>query len=188
MSIFGKKAPNNNDDADIYTRLLSQRIVMLTTEIDDDLANTIVAQLLYLESEDSSKDIQLYINSPGGSVYAGMAIYDTIQQIGVDTSTICVGLAGGMAGFLLASGTPGKRFSLPTARIMLCPISAGVVADIETQARESAMIEQQINNLLAAHTGQSVITIAADTQREFWLSPAEAVEYGLIDRIINKAI
>jgi ATP-dependent Clp protease, protease subunit len=187
MGIFGNRSPDDDLSA-IYDRLLRQRIIMLSAAIDDTLAHTIVAQLLYLESEDSGTDIQLYINSPGGSVTAGMAIYDTIQQINVDTITMCMGLAGGIAGLLLASGTPGKRFSLPTARIMLGPLSGSVVDDIETQAREIRLIQSQINDLLAAHTGQPVTTIQADTQQDFWLSPTEAVDYGLIDRIVNNSV
>jgi ATP-dependent Clp protease, protease subunit len=188
MGIFGNRS-QDNDPSDVYTRLLRERIIFLNDELDNEFANAIVAQLLYLESEDPAKDIQLYINSPGGSVTAGMAIYDTIRHINVDTSTICMGLAGGIAGLLLASGTPGKRFSLPHARIMLCPLYAGVVdgVDLETQAREMRSIQSQINDLLAAHTGQSLATIQADTQQEFWLSPAEAVEYGLIDRVVERA-
>jgi ATP-dependent Clp protease, protease subunit len=188
MGIFGNRS-QDDDPSDVYTRQLRERIVFLNAEIDDRVANTIVAQLLYLASEDSAKDIQLYINSPGGSVTAGMAIYDTIRHINANTRTTCMGLAGGIAGLLLASGTPGKRFSLPHARIMLCPLYAGIMdgVDLETQSREMRSIQSQINDLLAAHTGQPVTTIQADTQQEFWLSPAEAVNYGLIDRIVERA-
>jgi ATP-dependent Clp protease, protease subunit len=186
MGIFGNRS-NEDNPLDVYTRLLRERIIFISAEIDDELANSIVAQLLYLANEDSSKDIHLYINSSGGSVTAGMAIYDTIQHIDVDTSTICTGLAGGMAGFLLASGTKGKRFSLPQARIMLCPLSGGVDGvDLETQAREIHQIQSLINDLLAVHTGQPITTIQADTQQDFWFSPAEAVDYGLIDRVIDR--
>jgi ATP-dependent Clp protease, protease subunit len=186
MGIFGNRS-NEDNPLDVYTRLLRERIIFISAEIDDELTNSIVAQLLYLANEDSSKDIHLYINSAGGSVNAGMAIYDTIQHIDVDTSTICMGLAGGMAGFLLASGTKGKRFSWPQARIMLCPLS-GVVdgVDLETQAGEIHQIQSLINDLLALHTGQPVTTIQTDTQQDFWFSPAEAVDYGLIDRVIDR--
>lgn len=172
---------------DIYSRLLRERIVFLGTPIDDKVADTIVAQLLYLEAEDPEKDIYLYINSPGGSVYAGLAIYDTMQQIQPDVSTICYGLAASMGAFLLSGGAKGKRMALPNARIMIHqPLGGaqGQASDIEIQAREILYIKQRLNELLAEHTGQPIERIAADTERDFYMSSIEAQEYGLIDRVI----
>jgi ATP-dependent Clp protease protease subunit len=174
---------------DIYSRLLRERIIFLGTPIDDTVANSIVAQLLFLDAEDSEKDIQLYINSPGGSVYAGMAIYDTIQQIRPDVVTICFGLAASMGAFLLAAGTAGKRMSLPDSRIMIHqPLGGaqGQAIDIEIQAREILYIKGQLNQLLAHHTGQPLERLEADTDRDFFMSAEEAKNYGLIDQVISR--
>lgn len=174
---------------DIYSRLLRERIIFLGTPIDDTIANSIVAQLLFLDAEDSEKDIQLYINSPGGSVYAGMAIYDTIQQIRPDVVTICYGLAASMGAFLLSAGTAGKRMSLPDSRIMIHqPLGGaqGQAIDIEIQAREILYIKAKLNQLLAQHTGQPLERIEADTDRDFFMSAEEAKNYGLIDQVIYR--
>ncbi|WP_066375754.1 MULTISPECIES: ATP-dependent Clp endopeptidase proteolytic subunit ClpP [unclassified Anabaena] len=174
---------------DIYSRLLRERIIFLGTPIDDAVANTIVAQLLFLDAEDAEKDIQLYINSPGGSVYAGMAIYDTIQQIRPDVVTICFGLAASMGAFLLAAGAAGKRMSLPDSRIMIHqPLGGaqGQAIDIEIQAREILYIKGQLNQLLAKHTGQPLERIETDTDRDFFMSAEEAKSYGLIDQVISR--
>ncbi|MTJ08699.1 MULTISPECIES: ATP-dependent Clp endopeptidase proteolytic subunit ClpP [unclassified Anabaena] len=174
---------------DIYSRLLRERIIFLGTPIDDVVANSIVAQLLFLDSEDAEKDIQLYINSPGGSVYAGMAIYDTIQQIRPDVVTICFGLAASMGAFLLTSGTPGKRMSLPDSRIMIHqPLGGaqGQAIDIEIQAREILYIKGELNQLMAKHTGQPLEKLEADTERDFFMSAEEAKNYGLIDQVISR--
>ncbi|MEI6443098.1 MAG: ATP-dependent Clp endopeptidase proteolytic subunit ClpP [Nostocales cyanobacterium ELA583] len=174
---------------DIYSRLLRERIIFLGTPIDDVVANSIVAQLLFLDSEDAEKDIQLYINSPGGSVYAGMAIYDTIQQIRPDVVTICFGLAASMGAFLLTSGTAGKRMSLPDSRIMIHqPLGGaqGQAIDIEIQAREILYIKGELNQLMATHTGQPLERIEADTERDFFMSAEEAKNYGLIDQVISR--
>ncbi|HLO84409.1 MAG TPA: ATP-dependent Clp endopeptidase proteolytic subunit ClpP [Nostocaceae cyanobacterium] len=174
---------------DIYSRLLRERIIFLGTPIDDTVANSIVAQLLFLDAEDPEKDIQLYINSPGGSVYAGMAIYDTIQQIRPDVVTICFGLAASMGAFLLTSGTAGKRMSLPDSRIMIHqPLGGaqGQAIDIEIQAREILYIKAKLNQLLSKHTGQPLERIEADTERDFFMSAEEAKTYGLIDQVISR--
>ncbi len=174
---------------DIYSRLLRERIIFLGTPIDDNVANSIVAQLLFLDAEDSEKDIQLYINSPGGSVYAGMAIYDTIQQIRPDVVTICFGLAASMGAFLLTAGTAGKRMSLPDSRIMIHqPLGGaqGQAIDIEIQAREILYIKGNLNQLMAKHTGQPLERIEADTERDFFMSAEEAKNYGLIDQVISR--
>ncbi len=172
---------------DIYSRLLRERIVFLGTPIDDKVADSIVAQLLYLEAEDPEKDIQIYINSPGGSVYAGMAIYDTMQQIQPDIVTICYGIAASMGAFLLSGGTKGKRMALPSSRIMIHqPLGGaqGQAVDIEIQAKEILYIKKKLNDLIAEHTGQPVDKIAADTERDFYMSSTEAKDYGLIDQVI----
>jgi ATP-dependent Clp protease protease subunit len=174
---------------DIYSRLLRERIIFLGTAIDDTVANSIVAQLLFLDAEDSEKDIQLYINSPGGSVYAGLAIYDTIQQIRPDVVTICFGLAASMGAFLLTAGTAGKRMSLPDSRIMIHqPLGGaqGQAIDIEIQAREILYIKGNLNQLMAKHTGQPLERIEADTERDFFMSAEEAKNYGLIDQVISR--
>ncbi len=174
---------------DIYSRLLRERIIFLGTPIDDTVANSIVAQLLFLDAEDSEKDIQLYVNSPGGSVYAGMAIYDTIQQIRPDVVTICFGLAASMGAFLLTAGAAGKRMSLPDSRIMIHqPLGGaqGQAIDIEIQAREILYIKAKLNQLMAHHTGQPIERIEADTERDFFMSAEEAKNYGLIDQVISR--
>lgn len=174
---------------DIYSRLLRERIIFLGTPIDDAVANSIVAQLLFLDAEDSEKDIQLYVNSPGGSVYAGMAIYDTMQQIRPDVVTICFGLAASMGAFLLTAGAAGKRMSLPDSRIMIHqPLGGaqGQAIDIEIQAREILYIKAKLNQLMAQHTGQPLERIEADTERDFFMSAEEAKTYGLIDQVISR--
>ena len=171
---------------DIYSRLLKERIIFLVGPVEDHMANLVVAQMLFLESENPDKDINFYINSPGGSVTAGMSIYDTMQFIKPDISTLCVGQAASMGAFLLAAGTKGKRFALPNSRMMLHQPSGGsrgVAADIEIQAQEILLMREQLNNLIAEHTGKSPDVVARDTDRDFWMSPDSALEYGLIDKI-----
>jgi ATP-dependent Clp protease protease subunit len=172
---------------DIFSRLLKERIIFLGTPIDDQIASLIIAQLLFLESEDPEKDISLYINSPGGVVTAGMAIYDTMQYIKADVSTICLGQAASMGAFLLASGAPGKRIALPNARIMIHqPLGGaqGQATDIEIQAAEILRIKKRLNDLLAIHTGQAIEKIEKDTDRDFFLSAKDAKTYGLIDEVL----
>lgn len=172
---------------DIYSRLLRERIVFLGTPVDDQVADSIVAQLLFLDAEDPEKDIQLYINSPGGSVYAGLAIYDTMQQIRPDVVTICFGLAASMGAFLLCGGAPQKRMALPSSRIMIHqPLGGaqGQAVEIEIQAKEILYIKRRLNEMLASHTGKPFDLIAADTERDFFMSAQEAKEYGLIDQVI----
>jgi ATP-dependent Clp protease protease subunit len=174
---------------DIYSRLLRERIIFLGTQVDDTIADSIVAQLLFLDAEDSEKDIQLYINSPGGSVTAGMAIYDTMQQVRPDVVTICYGLAASMGAFLLAAGAAGKRMSLPSSRIMIHqPLGGaqGQAVDIEIQAKEILYHKRQLNELLAYHTGQPLEKIETDTERDFFMSAEEASTYGLIDKVISR--
>ncbi len=172
---------------DVYSRLLKDRIVFLGTEIDDEIANVIIAQLLFLDSEDPGKDIMLYINSPGGLVTAGLALYDTIQLLHCDVATYCMGQAASMGSFLLATGTKGKRFALPHARVMIHQPLAGFqgqTTDIEIHAREILRARDTINLLYAKHTGQPVDTIKRDTERDNFMSPEEARAYGLIDEIL----
>jgi ATP-dependent Clp protease protease subunit len=172
---------------DIYSRLLKDRIIFLGSAIDDHVANLVVAQMLFLESEDPDKDINLYINSPGGAVYAGMAIYDTMQYIKSDVSTICVGLAASFGAVLLAAGTKGKRFALPNSRIMLHqPIGGaqGQAADIEIHAKEILKVRESLNRILSEHTGQPLERIARDTDRDFFISAGDAKEYGIVDEIM----
>ena len=172
---------------DIYSRLLRDRIIILDGGVSDDVSNLIVAQFLFLESEDPEKDIFLYINSPGGSVTAGLAIYDTMQYIKPDVSTLCIGQAASMAAWLLASGAKGKRFALPHARIMIHQPLGGVegqAADIDIQAREILRLREQMNDILAKHTGQSLKTIEKDTDRDLFMTGEQAVEYGLLDEVI----
>lgn len=174
---------------DIYSRLLRERIIFLGQEVTSDSANLIVAQMLFLEAEDPEKDIFLYINSPGGSVYAGLGIYDTMNHIRPQVSTICVGLAASMGAFLLCAGAKGKRMSLPNARIMIHqPLGGaqGQATDIEIQAKEILHLKQLLNQSLADGTGQPLERIEVDTERDFFMSPAEAVEYGLIDQVIDR--
>jgi ATP-dependent Clp protease, protease subunit len=173
---------------DIYSRLLKERVIFLVGPVNDHTANLIVAQMLFLESENPDKDISLYINSPGGSVSAGMAIYDTMQFIKPDVSTLCTGLAASMGAFLLASGAKGKRFSLPNSRIMIHqPLGGaqGQAADIEIQAREILYLRERLNQILAEKTGRSVEQISKDTDRDNFMSADQAAEYGMIDRVLT---
>ncbi len=184
-----EQTPRGERVFDIYSRLLKDRIVFLGTPIDDQVANIIMAQLLHLEGEDPDKDIALYINSPGGSTYALMAVYDTMQFIKPDVATYCMGLAASAAAVLLAGGAKGKRFSLPHARIMVHqPHVSGVggqATDIEIHAKEILKTREEINEILAFHTGKTLELISTDTDRDFWLSAAEAVEYGVIDTVLQ---
>ena len=173
---------------DIYSRLLRERIIFLGTDVNDQVADALVAQMLFLEADDPEKDIQLYINSPGGSVTAGLAIYDTMQQVSPDVITICYGLAASMGAFLLSGGTKGKRLALPNSRIMIHqPLGGaqGQAVEIEIQAKEILYLKETLNSLLAEHTGQKIEKISEDTDRDHFLSPEEAVEYGLIDKIVS---
>lgn len=173
---------------DIYSRLLKERIIFLGTAIDDNVANIVIAQLLFLASEDAKKDIQLYINSPGGSVYAGLAIYDTMNHVAPDVSTICVGMAMSMGAVLLASGAKGKRFALPNAKVMIHQGHAGfegAPADIEITAREVLSSRKKLDEILAKHTGQPIDQVHKDTDRDFFMSPEESKKYGLIDDVIK---
>jgi ATP-dependent Clp protease protease subunit len=180
-SQFGERA------FDIYSRLLRDRIIFLGGPIDDNVANLIMAQLLFLESENSTKDIQMYINSPGGSVSAGLAIYDTMRHIKPNVSTICIGMAASMGAFLLAGGEKGKRFALPNARVMLHQLMGGAegqATDIEIQAKEILRLKKLMNEILAENTGQKFDKVQADTERDFWMNPEEAKNYGLVDKIL----
>ncbi len=173
---------------DIYSRLLKDRIVFIGSAVDDTVANLIIAQLLFLESEDPDKDINLYINSPGGIIYSGLAIYDTMQYIKPDVSTICVGLAASMGSVLLAAGTKGKRYALPHSRVMMHQPMGGAqgqAVDIEIHAKEILRIRESLNDILAHHTGQSVEQISKDTDRDFFMSAEAAVDYGLIDSVLE---
>ena len=174
---------------DIYSRLLSERIIFLGQPVDDEIANLIVAQLLHLESEDPDKDISLYINSPGGSVYAGLAIYDTMQFIKPDVSTICVGIAMSMGALLLAGGAKGKRMALPNAKILIHQVSSGFqgqATDIEIHAREVIDLRRRLDEIIAEHTGQSIDKVKQDTERDYFMSSDEAQTYGIIDRVISE--
>ncbi|CAB3629355.1 ATP-dependent Clp endopeptidase proteolytic subunit ClpP [Achromobacter sp. SIMBA_011] len=173
---------------DIYSRLLRERLIFLVGPVNDATANLVVAQLLFLESENPDKDISLYINSPGGSVYAGMAIYDTMQFIKPDVSTLCTGLAASMGAFLLAAGKKGKRFTLPNSRIMIHQPSGGAqgqASDIQIQAREILDLRERLNRILADNTGQSIDRIALDTERDNFMSAEDAVSYGLVDKVMT---
>lgn len=173
---------------DIFSRLLRERIIFLGTPVDDMVANIIVAQLLLLDSENPEKDIMLYINSPGGSVTAGLAIFDTIQHIRADVSTICLGQAASMGAFLLAAGTPGKRMALPNSRVLIHqPLGGaqGQATDIEIQAAEIVRIKKTLNEILAKNTGQSIKKIEKDTDRDYIMTPEEALEYGMIDKVVT---
>jgi ATP-dependent Clp protease protease subunit len=174
---------------DLYSRLLKDRIVFLGTPIDDDVANIIVAQMLFLESEDPDKDINLYINSPGGSVTSGLAIYDTMQYVKCQVSTICMGQAASMGALLLAAGAKGKRYSLPHARIMIHQPSGGFggqASDIELHAKEILRLKAKLNEIMQKHTGQSLDRIEKDTDRDYFMGAGEAKEYGLIDEVVTK--
>ncbi|HHV93675.1 MAG TPA: ATP-dependent Clp endopeptidase proteolytic subunit ClpP [Firmicutes bacterium] len=175
---------------DIYSRLLKDRIIFIGGPIDDHVANLVIAQLLFLESEDPEKDISLYINSPGGIVYSGLAIYDTIQYIKPDVSTICIGMAASMAALLLAAGTRGKRYALPYSRIMIHQPwggTRGQATDIEIEAREILRLKRIGNEILSKHTGQPIDRIERDTDRNYYMSAQEALEYGLIDGVLDSA-
>lgn len=182
-SQFGERA------YDIYSRLLKERIIFIGGPIDDAVANLVMAQLLFLDSEDPKKDISIYINSPGGVVTAGMAIYDTIQYVKADVSTICIGQAASAAAVLLAAGKKGKRYGLPNARVMIHQVMGGAegqATDVEIQTREILRIKKAVNEILAKHTGQSVAKIEKDTDRDFYLTAMEAKKYGIIDEVIKK--
>jgi len=173
---------------DIYSRLLNERIIFLGTPVDDQIANLIIAQLLHLASEDPDKDISLYINSPGGDVYSGLAIYDTIQFIKPDVQTICCGIAMSMGAFLLAGGAKGKRMALPNSKILIHQVSSGFrgqATDIEIHAREIISLRARLDEILAANTGQSVEKVGTDTERDYFMSADEAQEYGIIDQVIR---
>ena len=173
---------------DIYSRLLKDRIILLGTPIDDNVANLVIAQLLFLQAEDPKKDIDLYINSPGGSVTAGLAIYDTIQTVSCNVKTFCLGQCASMGAVLLAAGTPGKRFALPHSRIMIHQPwggAEGTAADIEIQSKEILRLRSMLNNILASHTGKNLKTIEKDTNRDFFMSASEAAAYGIVDSVIN---
>jgi ATP-dependent Clp protease, protease subunit len=175
---------------DIYSRLLKDRIILLGTPIDDNVANLIIAQLLFLQSDDPKKDIDLYINSPGGSITAGLAVYDTMQVLSCDVKTYCIGQAASMGAVLLAAGTPKKRFALPNARIMIHQPwggTQGTAADINIQAQEILRLRTNLNKILADHTGQAVKKITEDTERDYFMSAAEAQKYGLVDGVVKSA-
>ena len=174
---------------DIYSRLLRDRIIFLGTEINDDIANVVVAQLLFLEADDPEKDIHLYVNSPGGSVTAGLAIYDTMQFVRPDVNTTCIGQAASMGAWLLAAGTKGKRTALSNARVMIHQPMGGArgqASDIDIQATEILKLRQRMNEILAHHSGKPVDQIASDTERDFYLSAEEALEYGIVDKVVNE--
>jgi ATP-dependent Clp protease, protease subunit len=186
-----EQSPRGERTMDIYSRLLADRIIFIGTPVDDQVANVVMAQLLHLDSEDPEQDIHLYINSPGGSVYAGMAIYDTMQFVNADVATTALGMAASMGSFLLTAGAKGKRSALPNARILLHQphIGGGLggqVSDVEIHARELVRTKQRMNELYAEMTGQSVEKIERDTDRDYMLGPEEAVEYGVIDRVVNR--
>lgn len=183
-----EQTPQGQRQVDIYSRLLSDRLIFLTGEVNDDVADIIIAQLFYLESEDPKKDIYFYINSPGGVVTAGLAIYDTMQYISCDVATICLGQAASMGAVLLATGTKGKRMALPNARVMIHqPLggASGQATDMEIQVKEVSRIKRRLNEILASHIGQPVETVERDTDRDFFLTAEDAVKYGLIDKVIT---
>ncbi|MGK7910245.1 MAG: ATP-dependent Clp endopeptidase proteolytic subunit ClpP [Synechococcus sp.] len=197
MSIFNaiptviEESSRGEKAFDIYSRLLRDRIIFLGKGIDDEVANLAIAQMLFLEAEDPEKDIYMYINSPGGSVYAGLGIFDTMEHVQPDVCTVCMGLAASMGAFLLNAGAPGKRMALPNARIMIHqPLGGaqGQATDVEIQARETLFVKQQLNGIMAERTGQPLDKIEKDTDRDFFMSPFEAKEYGLIDSVIEKRI
>ena len=186
-----EKTSNGERAYDIYSRLLKERIIFLGGPVGDAVANTVIAQLLFLEHEDAKKDIQLYINSPGGSVTAGMAIYDAMQYVKPDVATMCVGIAASMGAFLLAAGKKGKRFTLPNSEILLHQVAVdsigGQATEIEISARQILKTKARLNQILAKSTGQSLAKVEKDTERDFWLSAEEAKEYGVVDEIIKKS-
>ena len=186
-----EKTTNGERAYDIYSRLLKERIIFLGGPVSDAVANTVIAQLLFLEHEDPKKDIKLYINSPGGSVTAGMAIYDTMQYVKPDVATMCVGIAASMGSFLLAAGKKGKRFTLPNSEILLHKVSfdsiGGQATEIEISARQILKTKARLNQILAKSTGQALAKVEKDTERDFWLSAEEAKAYGVVDEIIKKS-
>jgi len=182
-----EKSPMGERGYDIYSRLLKDRVIFLGEPIDDAVVNTVIAQLLFLDAENSKEDIKIYINSPGGSVTSAMALYDTIQHVKADVSTICVGQAASAAAVLLACGAKGKRFSLPNSRVLIHQVMGGVEGqqkDVEIQAREMLRIKNQINQILAKHTGQNIKKIENDTDRDYFMTAEEAKKYGIVDKII----
>ena len=185
VALEGGIDPTSN----IFTRLLKNRVIMLGTDVNDDIANQLCAQLLYLEGEDPQADIWLYINSPGGSVTAGMAIYDTMQFVSCDVATVCMGLAASMGQFLLTAGAPGKRYSLPNARIMMHQPLAGLrgqASDIAIQAEQLRLTKKRMAELIAQHTGQPIEKIQADSERDNWFTAEEAKAYGLVDQVVSR--
>lgn len=184
-----EKSPYGERAYDIYSRLLKDRIVFLGDAVSDDVANIVIAQLLFLESQDKEKDIKLYINSPGGSVTAGLAIYDTIRYIKPDVSTICIGMAASMSAILLAAGAKGKRFVLPNSEVMIHQIMGGAegqATDIKIRAERILKLKERLNEILAEHTGQSLAKVEKDTDRDYFMTPQEAVAYGIVDKIIER--
>ncbi len=184
-----EKTQHGERSYDIYSRLLKERIIFLGTPVDDGVANSIIAQMLFLASQNSQKDIRLYINSPGGSVTAGMAIYDTMQYVKCDVSTVCVGMAGSMSAVLLASGAPKKRFALPNSEILLHQVMGGArgqASEIEITAKQILKIKERLNKILASHTKQPLSKIQTDTDRDFYLTSEEAKKYGIIDEVITE--
>lgn len=190
IPIVIEKSPHGERAYDIYSRLLEERIIFLGGPIVDPVASSIIAQLLFLDHQDPKKDIKLYINSPGGSVTAGLAVYDTMQHVKAPVSTICIGTAASMGAVLLAAGSKGKRFALPNSDILLHQVMGGVegqAIEIEITAKHIIKIKDKINHILSKHTGQAMEKIASDTDRDFWLDPKEAKEYGLIDEIVKSS-
>jgi len=186
-----EKSPQGERAYDIYSRLLKERIIFLGGEIDDEVANAVIAQLLFLDSQDPKKDIQLYINSPGGSVTAGMAIYDTMQYVKSDVSTICIGIAASMGAVLLSAGSRGKRYILPNSEVMLHQVMGGArgqAVDIAIAAKQIIKTKDRLNQILAKHTGQEMKQIEKDADRDFFMSAEEARSYGVVDKILKKAI
>src|SRR4051812_19482473 len=183
-----RRVPNGERSFDIYSRLLDERVIFLGQAIDDEVANVVVAQLLHLEAEDPDKDICLYVNSPGGVVYAGLAIYDTMQFIKPDVATICCGVAMSMGALLLAGGAKGKRMSLPNSKILIHQVSAGFsgqATDIEIHAREIIDMRRRLDEIIATHTGQPIEKVRQDTERDYFMSAKEAMEYGIVDQVIT---
>jgi len=184
-----ERSARGEREYDIYSRLLNERIIFLGTPVDDQIANLIVAQMLHLESEDPDKDISLYVNSPGGSVYSGLAIYDTMQFIKPDVQTICVGIAMSMGALLLAGGAKGKRMALPNAKILIHQVSSGFqgqATDIEIHAREIIDVRRRLDEIIALHTGHDIEKVKQDTERDYFMSSEEAKDYGIIDRVISE--
>jgi len=189
VPVVVEQSPRGERSFDIFSRLLRERIVFLGSQVDDNVSNLIIAQLLFLEAEDPEKDITFYINSPGGSVTAGLAIYDTMQFIKCDIATVCMGQAASMGAFLLSAGTEGKRYALPNARIMIHqPMGGfqGQATDIDIHAKEILRLREELNRMLAKHTGQSIKKIQNDTERDNFMGPEEAVKYGIIDKVLQK--